>query len=309
MLRYFITSKAKRNLLKLFFFNRNTAFYTREIARLTGEPLNAVRRELGYLEKAGLLKSHMQGNLKYYEIVKAFPFLSEWEKIILGTPDTTVAKMALKKPRAAPKPSTAVPTTVTARSEATWQSPGEEPIIPSARVIMRQKIAEKPPEITEPPPAEPSPAAVQNEAIRQPPQTSPAFAESEVTRPSPDTSPIPPLTAADEVASQPAISTMNDLVEYLRQQFIYVSTIYLALIHGDSARQEQIPAQGVDLLVIGDISRDSLLALIAEIEEETSVRINLTSMSRSDFDYRNARGDPFIRRIWSEKKLVVKGRH
>jgi hypothetical protein len=32
-------------------------------------------------------------------------------------------------------------------------------------------------------------------------------------------------------------------------------------------------------------------------------------MTSSGFDYRNARGDPFIRRIWGEKKLVVKGRH
>ncbi|MDD5313354.1 MAG: winged helix-turn-helix domain-containing protein [Dehalococcoidia bacterium] len=274
MLRYFITSKAKRNLLKLFFFNRNTSFYTREIARLTGEPLNAVRRELGYLEKAGLLKSHMQGNLKYYEIIKAFPFLSEWEKIILGTPDTTTGKKVVKKPKAAPKPPVPPPVVVAASREETRQPSGEEPIVPGARVIMRQTIPPEPPEAAEVPLTAPPSIPVYDEAIRQ-----------------------------------PSLVSMSDLVEYLRQQFINVSTIHLALIHGDSARQEQIPLSGVELLVIGDIGRDSLLALIAEIEEETSVRINLTSMSRSDFDYRNARGDPLVRRIWSEKKLVVKGRH
>ena len=73
VLRYFITSKAKRNVLKLFLTDVETAFYTREVARLTHEPLNAVRRELGYLEKAGLLRSHMQGNLKYFEVVPDFP--------------------------------------------------------------------------------------------------------------------------------------------------------------------------------------------------------------------------------------------
>jgi len=274
MLRYFITSKAKRNLLKLFFFNRNTSFYTREIARLTGEPLNAVRRELGYLEKAGLLKSHMQGNLKYYEIIKAFPFLSEWEKIILGTPDTTLGKKVAKKPKAAPKPAVSSPAVTAESRESTRQPSGEEPIVPGARVIMRGTIPQKPPEITEVPFAAP-----------------------------------PPVPAYDEAIRQPSLASMSDLVGYLRQQFISVSTIHLALIHGESARQEQIPLSGADLLIIGDISRDSLLALIAEIEEETSVRINLTSMSRSDFDYRNARGDSLVRRIWSEKKLVVKGRH
>lgn len=85
MLEYFITSKTKRSLLKLFLTNPEGQFYTRAIARLTGEPLNAVRRELGYLEKAGLLKSHKEGNLKYFEVVKEFPFYPELKKIIYST--------------------------------------------------------------------------------------------------------------------------------------------------------------------------------------------------------------------------------
>ncbi len=122
VLRYFITSKAKRNVLKLFLADVETDFYTREVARLTGEPLNAVRRELGYLEKAGLLHSHMQGNLKYFEVVPDFPLLAEWRKIILQTPD---------EPPAAPKP----PVRTTVIAEAAGRSL-DEPIIPGARVIM-----------------------------------------------------------------------------------------------------------------------------------------------------------------------------
>ncbi|MDH5364250.1 MAG: nucleotidyltransferase domain-containing protein [Dehalococcoidia bacterium] len=85
MLEYFITSKTKRSLLKLFLTNPERQFYIREIAKLTGEPFNAVRRELGYLEKAGLLKSHREGNLKYFELVKEFPFYPELKKIIYST--------------------------------------------------------------------------------------------------------------------------------------------------------------------------------------------------------------------------------
>lgn len=85
MLEYFITSKTKRSLLKLFFTNPERPFYTREIAKITGEPLNAVRRELGHLGKAGLLKSRKEGNLKYFEVVKEFPFYLELKKIIYST--------------------------------------------------------------------------------------------------------------------------------------------------------------------------------------------------------------------------------
>jgi predicted nucleotidyltransferase len=85
MLEYFITSKTKRNLLKLFLTNPEKSFYTREVAKLTGEPLNAVRRELGYLEKSGLLRARREGNRKYFEVVKDFPFFVELKKIIYST--------------------------------------------------------------------------------------------------------------------------------------------------------------------------------------------------------------------------------
>jgi predicted transcriptional regulator len=221
MLRYFITSKAKRNLLKLFLLDPEKSYYTREIARLTHEPLNAVRRELGHLETAGLLRSHMQGNLKYFEVVKDFTLLAEWQRIILNTPDVTVKKE--RKPSIASEPLYAI-----ARSETTKQSPGL------------------------------------------------------------------------------AIPT---LVEHLKEKFTNIDSITMAIVHGEAARIEEIPAEGIDLLVIGDINKDNLLELIARAEDETGISINLTSMSRSDFDYRSARGDPFIRRIWSERKLVIKGRH
>lgn len=85
MLKYFITSKTKRSLLKLFLTNPDREFYIREIGRLTSEPLNAVRREVGYLQKAGLLKSRREGNLKYFEVDREFPFYSELKKIIYST--------------------------------------------------------------------------------------------------------------------------------------------------------------------------------------------------------------------------------
>jgi predicted nucleotidyltransferase len=85
MLEYIITSKAKRNILKLFLTNPDVEFYVREISRRTGEPLNAVRRELGYLEKAGLVRSRHAGNLRYYSVVKEFPFYQELKRIIYAT--------------------------------------------------------------------------------------------------------------------------------------------------------------------------------------------------------------------------------
>lgn len=85
MLEHLITSQAKRRLLKLFITNPDSDFYTREIAKLTGESPNGVRRELAHLEKAGLVKSRREGNLKYYSLVQDFPFYPELKRIIYAT--------------------------------------------------------------------------------------------------------------------------------------------------------------------------------------------------------------------------------
>ena len=223
MLKYFITSKAKRNLLKFFLTDINASYYTREASRLTGEPLNAVRRELGYLEKAGLVRSRMQGNLKYYEIVRSFPFLAEWRRIILEPTDSVSAP----------------PDIVIAVSQSCE---------PQARQEAKQSIPEQSP-------------------------------------------------------------TLENIITQFQTKFNDINSITLAVIHGEAARSEKIPEGGIELLIVGDINKDVLLEIIADLEVNTGVDISLMHLTGSGFDYRNAQGDPFIRRIWGEKKLVVKGRH
>jgi len=184
MLEYFITSKTKRSLLKLFLTNPERQFYTREIARLTGEPLNAVRRELGYLEKAGLLRSHKEGNLKYFEAVKEFPFYPELKKIIYAT---------------------------------------------------------------------------------------------------------------------------IGLGDYLSNRLKDSESIELAFIYGSVAKAEETKKSDIDLFVVGEVEEEDLHELVSDIEREIGREINYTLMTKGDFDERSKRGEPFVKRIVGEKKLVLKG--
>lgn len=85
MLEYFITSKTKRKMLKLFVLHPEKSFYVRQIEKLIQEPLTAVRRELQYLEKAGFLNSWREGNLKYFQVNKSFPFYAELKKVVYST--------------------------------------------------------------------------------------------------------------------------------------------------------------------------------------------------------------------------------
>ena len=184
MLEYFITSKTKRSLLKLFLTNPERRFYTREVAKITGEPLNAVRRELGYLEKAGLIKSHKEGNLKYFEVVKKFPLYPELKKIIYST-----------------------------------------------------------------------------------------------------------------VA----------LGDYLRNRLKGSESIELAFIYGSVARNEEIEKSDVDVFILGEIEEEELHGLVSDIEKEIGRETNYILMTKKEFNERKYRGEPFLKRIMGEKKLVLKG--
>jgi len=278
-LKYFITSKAKRNVLHLFMLDPGKPHYTREVARLTGEPLNAVRRELGHLEKAGLLSSRAQGNLKYYEVVKGFPLLAQWRKIILESDTAPLPQTVVAHPthviasEAKQSPQTKHSVAISESKKHVPLEDGDKPIIPGARVIPNHEP------ITTPAVIElPSPATISQE---------------------PGQSPEPKAGT---------ILTLQSIVNHLGDQLKDLGSVSLALIHGEAARSESIPTNGIDLLVIGDINRDTLLALIADFEDKAGVNVKLTSMTRSDFDYRNAQGDSLVRKIWGEKKMVVKGR-
>lgn len=81
MIECIITSRAKRNLLRLLLTNPDKEFYVRDIAARIDEPLNAARRDLKSFEKAGLVKYHYAGQYKYYSIVKEFPIYFELKRL------------------------------------------------------------------------------------------------------------------------------------------------------------------------------------------------------------------------------------
>ncbi len=184
MLEHLITSKAKRRLLKLFITNPAGEFYVREIARLTGEPVNAVRRELVHLEKAGLVKSRRQGNLKYHSLVKEFPFYPELKKIIYAT---------------------------------------------------------------------------------------------------------------------------IGLGDYLTERLRDPRQIELAFVYGSVARNEETTKSDIDLFVVGGIDELELHGVVSQIEADIRRSINYVSMSGAEFQERLIEGEPFVKRVMAEEKIVLKG--
>jgi hypothetical protein len=85
MLRKLFTSGTRVQLLTLFLLDPDREHYPREIERVTGENINAVRRELRNLEGIGLLTSSSRGNQRIYAVNRHFPLYPELSGLVLKT--------------------------------------------------------------------------------------------------------------------------------------------------------------------------------------------------------------------------------
>lgn len=56
MLEYLFGSKTRVKMLKTFFAHQNKSYYVRELSRLLSSQINAIRRELELLVKAGIIR-------------------------------------------------------------------------------------------------------------------------------------------------------------------------------------------------------------------------------------------------------------
>lgn len=85
MLKNIFGSKTRIKILKLFVFNPQKEYYSREIERLTQGPFEPIRKELLRLESVGFLKSRISGKQKYYSINTSHTLYPEIKSMILKT--------------------------------------------------------------------------------------------------------------------------------------------------------------------------------------------------------------------------------
>lgn len=83
MLDTLISSKTRVKLLLKFFLNTNTKAYLRGLEAEFGESSNAIRIELNRLEKAGMLRSELNGNKKIFSANTQHPLFAEVHNILL----------------------------------------------------------------------------------------------------------------------------------------------------------------------------------------------------------------------------------
>ena len=80
-----ITSKVRIKVLELFLSNLSEKYHVRGVVREVGEEINAVRRELDRLEKAGILKKEPRANRVYYWVREDYPFFGDILSLVSKT--------------------------------------------------------------------------------------------------------------------------------------------------------------------------------------------------------------------------------
>jgi DNA-binding transcriptional ArsR family regulator len=89
-----ITSKSRVKLLNVFLGSPAEMYHVRELVRRTNDEINAVRRELSFLEKKGILIREPRANRVYYSLSKTYPFYYDLLKI--GSKNTGLGADILK---------------------------------------------------------------------------------------------------------------------------------------------------------------------------------------------------------------------
>ncbi|HUV42649.1 MAG TPA: hypothetical protein VMY36_01950 [Patescibacteria group bacterium] len=77
MLKDLMVSKVRVKLLQTFLYQPDEIFYVRQLVRKINEEINAVRRELARMEKAGMAKKESRGNRLYYFFNREYPLYEE----------------------------------------------------------------------------------------------------------------------------------------------------------------------------------------------------------------------------------------
>jgi len=85
-----------------------------------------------------------------------------------------------------------------------------------------------------------------------------------------------------------------------------VGHIDLAVLTGQFTRD---PSAGVDLLIVGDVNQNALQKYVDDLESKENKNIRYTSMSLTDFQYRQQIHDRFAVAIASCKKQVLVDLH
>lgn len=93
------------------------------------------------------------------------------------------------------------------------------------------------------------------------------------------------------------IKTLLGKIKGIKQAFIY----------GSFAKNEQKSTSDIDILIIGTVNENKLVAACRKLEKELQREINYTLYSPTDFDRKKKAKDPFVLEVLKQPKVFLIG--
>lgn len=106
---------------------------------------------------------------------------------------------------------------------------------------------------------------------------------------------------------QQLVLKTEGVVRVIRENLSSLQNIECMFIYGSFARGTAGGRSDIDLFIVGDVNEEVLIPLVHTGERAINREINYTLMRGSEFAQRRETGDPFVKNVMGERKIMIIG--
>jgi predicted nucleotidyltransferase len=93
----------------------------------------------------------------------------------------------------------------------------------------------------------------------------------------------------------------------IKEKLADLGTIDCMFIYGSFATGKAGTKSDIDLFIVGDVDENQIIPLVHESELAVNREINYTLMQRNELKKRKRTGDPFVKNVMQEPKIMIIG--
>ena len=93
----------------------------------------------------------------------------------------------------------------------------------------------------------------------------------------------------------------------IKEKLTNLEKIDCMFIYGSFASGKAGSQSDIDLFIVGDVDENQIIPLVHESERTLKREINYTLMQRDDLKKRKKKGDPFVKNVMQEPKIMIIG--
>ena len=106
---------------------------------------------------------------------------------------------------------------------------------------------------------------------------------------------------------QQLVLKTEGVARVIRENLSSLQNIECMFIYGSFARGTAGGRSDIDLFIVGDVNEEMLIPLVHTGERAINREINYTLMRGSEFAQRRETGDPFVKNVMGERKIMIIG--